>query len=115
MAVYVRGSSSHSDTAENNSCAQLEPTPALHTPETPEPAFSKGFLCPPEWAAAEWHWVCQLSTSKEEIRSHSSIGGILSVYLKGKCSSSRAEKRNRDYMVMCQPIKREEGEKKGRT
>lgn len=50
----IRSSSSHSHSGEDNSCAQLEPTPA-----TPEPTFSKGLLCPTAWPAAEWPWGFQ--------------------------------------------------------
>lgn len=56
-AVYIRSSSSH--TGEDNSCAQLEPTAALHTPAAPEPTFSKEFSLSHSVPAAEWHWRFQ--------------------------------------------------------
>lgn len=79
--------------------ATLEKTTAVHSWSpllhcTPQqllsPPLARNFLCPTACQQQSGTGVSSVSMSKDETRSHSSIGGNLFVYLKVKCSSINA-------------------------
>lgn len=63
------------------------------------PPLARDFFVPQHSQQQSGTGFASVSTRKEEIRSHSSIGGNLSVYLKGKCSGIKAVEQKKEMVT----------------
>lgn len=103
----------------------LEKTTAVHSWSPPlcctpqqllGPPLARDCRVPQHGQQQSGPGVSSVATSKEEIRSHSSIGGNLFVYLKGKCSSIKAVEWKKEMVTTSGYVpahKKGRGKKKG--